>query len=71
MSVTYPIPVPPPAPPEPQGEDPFRYGWRTVRRPGPNGQEVWEDVPLTLEDVLHPQEGDTISERRRHGQQRR
>jgi Uma2 family endonuclease len=33
-----------------------------VRRVGPDGQEVWEDVPLTLEDVLHPQENDVIPE---------
>jgi Uma2 family endonuclease len=29
-----------------------------VRRKGPDGREVWERIPLTLEDVLHPQEGD-------------
>ena len=34
--------------------DPYRYGWRYVCRPGANGRKVWEQVPLTLEDVLHP-----------------
>jgi Uma2 family endonuclease len=41
-------------------EDPFRYGWREVRRVGPDGQETWEQVPLTEEDILHPLEGDVI-----------
>ena len=39
-------------------EDPFRYGWRYVRRVSPDGKEIFDQVPLTLEDVLHPQEGD-------------
>lgn len=38
--------------------DPFRYGWRTVEVVGPDGQPTWKDVPLTIEDVLHPQEED-------------
>ncbi len=63
MSTTSSIPPPPLPPPLPPEGNPFRYGWRTVHRVGPDGQEVWEDVPLTLEDVLHPQEGDTIPER--------
>jgi len=29
-----------------------------VRRPGRNGRAEWQRIPLTLEDVLHPQEGD-------------
>jgi Uma2 family endonuclease len=36
-------------------QEEFPYGWRYVRR----GDE-FEQVPLTLEDVLHPQEGDVI-----------
>jgi Uma2 family endonuclease len=39
-------------------KDPFRYGWRYVRRILPDGTEEFDQVPLTLEDVLHPQEGD-------------
>src|SRR4051794_18258648 len=36
----------------------FEYGWRMVRRKGLNGRQEWERIPLTLDDVLHPQEGD-------------
>lgn len=36
----------------------FPYGWRYVERELPAGGVAWEQVPLTLEDVLHPQEGD-------------
>jgi colicin import membrane protein len=40
--------------------DPFRYGWRYVRQPGPDGNMVPIQVPLQQEDVLHPQEDDFI-----------
>lgn len=40
--------------------DPFRYGWRYVRRELPSGQLVFEQQPLTLDDVHYPQEGDFI-----------
>ncbi len=40
--------------------DPFRYGWRYVRQPGPDGNMVPVQVPLQQEDVLHPQEDDFI-----------
>ena len=43
-----------------QADDRYRYGWREVRREAPEGEELWERVPLTLEDVLHPQVGDFI-----------
>jgi Uma2 family endonuclease len=36
-----------------------RYGWRYVRRIV-HGREEWEQQPLTLDDVLHPQEGDYV-----------
>lgn len=49
------IPVAPPA-----QADPFRYGWRYVRRELPSGQLVFEQQPLTLDDVHYPQEGDFI-----------
>jgi Uma2 family endonuclease len=39
-------------------EDPFRYGWRYVVRKQPDGRIVTEPVPLTLEDLLFPQEDD-------------
>jgi Uma2 family endonuclease len=38
--------------------DPYRYGWRMVKHVQPDGSERREKVPLTLEDVLHPQEED-------------
>lgn len=51
---------PPPSPLQPSKDDPFRYGWRYVRRVRPDGTEEFDEVPLTLEDVLHPEEGDFI-----------
>jgi len=62
MTVTRSIPASPLSPPVPPDGNPFRYGWRFVRRTGPDGREELEQVPLTLEDVLHPQEGDVIPE---------
>ncbi|MBO9341048.1 MAG: Uma2 family endonuclease [Roseiflexus sp.] len=40
--------------------DPFRYGWRLVPRPTPDNPSHLEQVPLTLDDVLHPEVGDFI-----------
>jgi colicin import membrane protein len=42
--------------------DPFRFGWRYVQQIGPDGAKQWVQVPLTLDDVLHPQEHDHIPE---------
>ena len=42
--------------------DPFRFGWRYVAQVGADGRKRWVQVPLTLDDVLHPQEGDHIPE---------
>ncbi len=39
-------------------KDRFAYGWRYVKKAGKNGGEQTVQVPLTLEDVLHPQEED-------------
>jgi Uma2 family endonuclease len=43
----------------PTPEDPFPYGWRyvTIQR---NGEEELLQVPLTLDDVLHPEEEDYV-----------
>jgi colicin import membrane protein len=41
-------------------EDPFRYGWRYVRVEDPSGNVTFDQIPLTLEDVLHPEVGDFI-----------
>jgi Uma2 family endonuclease len=38
--------------------DPYRYGWREVQHGSSNGKERWERIPLTLEDILHPEEED-------------
>ncbi len=58
MSRMLPLKPPPALPPR---NDPFRYGWRYVLRgTAPNGQELWDQVPLTLDDVLHPEVGDFI-----------
>jgi colicin import membrane protein len=50
-------------PPQP---DPFRYGWRFVKKLLPDGTADLIQVPLTLADILHPQEGDVIPERTFH-----
>ncbi|PDV97844.1 Uma2 family endonuclease, partial [Candidatus Viridilinea mediisalina] len=47
-------------------DDPWRYGWRYVRRPGAPEDAPLEQVPLTLEDVLHPEVGDFIVHSDRH-----
>jgi colicin import membrane protein len=39
-------------------KDPYLYGWREVPHILEDGSEIWERVPLTLEDILHPQVGD-------------
>ncbi|MCC6626903.1 MAG: Uma2 family endonuclease [Chloroflexi bacterium] len=46
--------------------DPYRYGWRYVRRVDENGAETWDQVPLTLLDVLHPEEDDFIVQNAAH-----
>jgi Uma2 family endonuclease len=51
-------------------EDPFRYGWRYVRERDANGDETRKQVPLTFEDVVHPQEGDFIVETPAHNEDR-
>jgi colicin import membrane protein len=47
--------------PDPE-RDPFRFGWRYVQHVGADGRKRWVQTPLTLDDVLHPQEGDHIPE---------
>lgn len=44
-----------------QHADPFYYGWRYVNRQTPEGGSITERVPLTYDDVLHPQEGDQVT----------
>src|SRR5437660_9540047 len=52
----------PPPSGAPPTEAPF-YGWRYLKRRLPDGTEYLEEVELTLEDVLHPEEDDVIPER--------
>jgi colicin import membrane protein len=47
-------------------DDLFRYGWRWVVRTLPGGHLREYQEPLTLEDVLHPQEGDFIVQNADH-----
>jgi Uma2 family endonuclease len=56
-----------PSSPAANGE-PVCYGFRYVQRTRPDGSTYQETVPLTLEDVLHPQEGDKIPENPLHEQ---
>jgi colicin import membrane protein len=62
LQIYRPLPVP---------DDPFRYGWRHVRHEHPDGTETWDRVPLTLEDVLHPQEEDFVAQNVPHQSRQR
>jgi Uma2 family endonuclease len=44
----------------PDEPDPFRYGWRYIEVTGPDGKVTFDQIPLTLEDVLFPELGDFI-----------
>jgi hypothetical protein len=59
-----------PAKQPPSELDPFRYGWRYVRITRPDGTEALDQVPLTLEDVLHPEVGDFIVQTDAHDNDR-
>lgn len=52
----------------PHQDDPFRYGWRYQKLVGPDGKEQCKQIPLTLEDVHHPQEEDFIVQRGGHAE---
>ena len=45
-------------------EDETFYGWRYVRRVRPAGTEVVDEIPLTFEDLLYPEESDFAGTRR-------
>ncbi|HTU22301.1 MAG TPA: Uma2 family endonuclease [Gemmataceae bacterium] len=47
--------------------DPFRFGWRYVQQIAADGSKESVRVPLTLDDVLHPQEGDEIPDNSQQG----
>jgi colicin import membrane protein len=58
------------ASPPPEKEDPWRYGWRYVRRVGPDGTEYIEEVPLRQEDLLFPEESDFVVNTTAHNRDR-
>lgn len=41
--------------------DPFRYGWCYRQSFDADGAPIIEQIPLTVEDLLHPQEGDQVT----------
>src|SRR5579871_2391316 len=47
-------------------QDPFFYGFRHVERTLPDGSREFDQVPLTEEDILYPQEDDHISQKPPH-----
>ena len=49
-------------------DDPFRLGWRYVRRTLPNGEVEVDEIPLTPEDLLFPEEGDVTVQLRSHNE---
>lgn len=51
--------------------DPFRFGWRYVQQIGTDGSKKSVQLPLTPEDLLHPQEGDQIVESTQQERDRR
>ena len=57
-----------PAPPNVSDENRFPYGWRYVTRRLPTGDDVYDQIPLTTDDLLNPQEGDQVPQRNEHFQ---
>ncbi len=49
----------------PPADNPYLYGFRYVFYEK-NGEEAWDRVPLTLDDVLHPQLEDKVSQSDTH-----
>jgi len=69
-NATLPLPKkgpPGPPPPKPDEEnDPWRFGWRYIRRTDPDGSETYEQVPLTWDDLLYPEEEDFVVQKPPH-----
>jgi colicin import membrane protein len=51
-----------------EADDPFRYGWRYVRRTQSDGTTVIDEIPLTRDDLLYPEEGDFVVQEPWHTQ---
>lgn len=47
-------------------DDPFRFGWRYVKRLQPDGSETYDTVPLREEDLLYPEEEDFVIQKPPH-----
>jgi Uma2 family endonuclease len=62
---THTLPAPGAADPA-AADDPFCYGWRYVKRDLGAGNVTVETIPLTLEDVLHPEAGDQVTHSEAH-----
>ncbi len=54
----------------PPDEDPFRYGWRWVPNDAIDGRHKLRAIPLSLEDILHPEYGDEIMHSEAHERRR-
>jgi colicin import membrane protein len=50
----------------PPPDDPYFYGFRERQERGPDGKKRLVSIPLTEEDVLHPLEGDHITQNTPH-----
>ena len=70
--LTLPSPPPlegPPGPPPPlpgEEDNPWRFGWRYVRRLLPDGSETYDQVPLSWDDLLYPEEEDFVVQKPPH-----
>lgn len=53
---------------QPPPDDPFLYGWRYVRHTDADSSDRFDQISLTLEDVLHPEAGDFIVHSEAHEQ---
>jgi colicin import membrane protein len=54
----------------PSKPDPYRLGWRYVRVTRPDGSKAFDQVPLTRDEVLFPQEDDFIVQNTAHNADR-
>jgi Uma2 family endonuclease len=46
----------------------FPYGWRYVKKKLSTGTVVYDQIPLTIDDLLNPQEGDQVPQSNEHFQ---
>src|SRR4028119_1908533 len=67
MSTT-PATAPPTRRPDEPEADPFYLGWRYVEVTRPDGTIEVDQIPLTPEDVLHPEVGDFIMNSHGHNE---